>query len=227
MEAVKKQKKVLRTAFTKALTSFTTRMESDCPKEEKMVAFQLLETKMTELETTHTAYNQGLFESEIGDEDINKEMETDDLYKTQYLTAKMKITKMTSPMLENVTKTVSTNVARTSKFPKLELPKFSGIEDWLPFWSQFKKIDNDLSITDEDKMQYLQQAMVQDSRANELVKSFPSTGANYNKAITSLKNRFGRDDIVVEFYVRELLGLVLQNAVRGNKNNPSRTYTIN
>jgi len=33
----------------------------------------------------------------------------------------------------------------------------------------------------------------------------------------SLKNCFGRDDIIVEFYVRELLGLVLQNAARGNK----------
>jgi len=66
-------------------------------------------------------------------------------------------------------------------------------------------------------MQYLQQEMIPDSRANELVRSFPPTGENYKKAISSLKNRFGRDDIIVEFYVRELLGLVLQNAVKGNK----------
>ncbi|XP_011858215.1 PREDICTED: uncharacterized protein LOC105555781 [Vollenhovia emeryi] len=59
--------------------------------------------------------------------------------------------------------------------------------------------------------------MVVDSRASEIVRSFPPTGENYEKAITSLKNRFGRDDIIVEFYVRELLGLVLQNAARGNK----------
>lgn len=66
-------------------------------------------------------------------------------------------------------------------------------------------------------MQYLQQAMISDSRAFELVRSFPPTGENYVKVITSLKNRFGRDDIIVEFYVRELLGLVLQNSVKGNK----------
>lgn len=33
----------------------------------------------------------------------------------------------------------------------------------------------------------------------------------------SLKNRFGRDEVIVKFYVRELLSLVLQNAVKGNK----------
>jgi len=58
---------------------------------------------------------------------------------------------------------------------------------------------------------------VLDSKASELVNSFPPTGANYRKAISSLKNRFGRDDIVVEFYVRKLLGLVLQNATKGGK----------
>jgi len=58
---------------------------------------------------------------------------------------------------------------------------------------------------------------VSDSWANELVKSFPPTGENYEKAITNLKNRFGRDDLIVEFYVRELLDLVLQNAVKGSQ----------
>ena len=56
-----------------------------------------------------------------------------------------------------------------------------------------------------------------ESKASELVNSFPPTGANYAKVILSLKNRFGREDIVVEFYVRELLGLVIQNAASGNE----------
>jgi len=130
----------------------------------------------------------------------------------------MKISKITPSTLDNITRTVSTNALKTSKLPKLELPKFGGnIKDWLPFWSQFKKISENPSINEEDKMQYLQQTMIPDSRANELVRSFPPTGENYEKAISSLKNRFGRDDIIVEFYVRELLGLVLQNAVKGNK----------
>ncbi|XP_036140498.1 uncharacterized protein LOC118644875 [Monomorium pharaonis] len=217
MEAVKKQRKAMRTAFTKALNAFIVKMESDCTNKEKIVAFQFLETKMSDLDAVHTAYNQKLFESDLEEADINKELETDDAYKTQFLMAKLKITRITTPT-EHATRTTSSNAMKTSKFPKLELPKFSGhIKDWLPFWSQFRKINDDQSINNEDKMQYLQQVMVADSRAHELVKSFSPTGENYDKAITSLKNRFGRDDIVVEFYVRELLSLVLQNAVRGNK----------
>lgn len=102
------------------------------------------------------------------------------------------------------------NVSRTSKLPKLELPKFNGnIKDWLSWWSQVKKINDEPSIWNEDKMQYLQQAMISESCSYELVKSFPLTNENYEKTITSLKNRFGRDDLIVKFYVRELLSLVL------------------
>jgi len=218
MDTIKKQRKVLRIAFTKALTAFTTKMDSDCLSEEKIVAFQFLEMKMTELETVHSTYNQMLFQSNLEEDDIDKEIESDDSYRTHYLTAKMKISRIMQSTPEAGTRTIPSNTIKTSKLPKLELSKFSGnIKDWLPFWSQFKKINDDSTISQEDKMQYLQQATVPDSRANELVKSFPPTGENYEKAVMSLKNRFGRDDIIVEFYVRELLSLVLQNAVRGNK----------
>lgn len=55
--------------------------------------------------------------------------------------------------------------------------------------------------------------MTPNSRADELVKSFPPTAENYDKVILSLKNCFGRDDLQIEVYVRELLQLVLKNAV--------------
>lgn len=61
--------------------------------------------------------------------------------------------------------------------------------------------------------------MVPDSRAAELVKSYPPTGENYSKVIESLKNRFGRDDIQIGVCVRDLLQLVLQNATK-SKNIP-------
>ncbi|XP_077282626.1 uncharacterized protein LOC143908737 [Temnothorax americanus] len=63
-----------------------------------------------------------------------------------------------------------------------ELPKFSGeLKNWLQFWSLFKNIHEDSSITKKDKFQYLIQAMVKDSRAYELVNSFPPTAINYDK----------------------------------------------
>ncbi|KAL6254024.1 hypothetical protein P5V15_015880 [Pogonomyrmex californicus] len=93
---------------------------------------------------------------------IAKELESDDPYKTHYLTAKMKISRIMSSMHEDTVK-ISSNIYNKLLFQIL---------------------------------------------ANELVKSFPPTGENYEKAIiASLKNRFGRDDMIVEFYVRELLSL--------------------
>ena len=56
--------------------------------------------------------------------------------------------------------------------------------------------------------------MVKDSRAFEVVNSFPLTAGNYEKAIHSLESRFGKKDLLIEYYVRELLKLVLSK----NKN---------
>lgn len=47
----------------------------------------------------------------------------------------------------------------------------------------------------------------------EVVQSFPPIEQNYSKVIESLKPWFGKDDLLVEVYVRELLKIVLQNSI--------------
>jgi len=47
------------------------------------------------------------------------------------------------------------------------------------------------------------------TRAREVVESFPPIRSNYCKAMECLKARFGREELLVEFYVRELLKLTL------------------
>ncbi|GFW42023.1 integrase catalytic domain-containing protein [Trichonephila clavipes] len=59
----------------------------------------------------------------------------------------------------------------------------------------------------------LVRCMVQGSPACEVIESFPPTSENYEKAIEALKNRFGREEFWIEFYVCELLALVIQNAI--------------
>lgn len=61
------------------------------------------------------------------------------------------------------------------------------MREWLQFWSQFKNIHEDLAVTKEDKFQYLIQAMVPETRASELLNSYPPTADNYDKVIASLK----------------------------------------
>ncbi|GFV30527.1 uncharacterized protein TNCV_2236981 [Trichonephila clavipes] len=64
------------------------------------------------------------------------------------------------------------------------------------------------------------------SKAERLVLSFPATAENYPKAIDQLKERFGREDLLVQIYVRELLNLVMKNAVSGRTKN-CRPCTMN
>ncbi|GFX79143.1 putative RNA-directed DNA polymerase from transposon X-element [Trichonephila clavipes] len=115
---------------------------------------------------------------------------------------------------------------RKFKLPKLELRKFSGEpKDYLAFWSQFEKIHMDATIA-EDKFQYLLQCLVPDSKAARLVSSFPTTKNNYLKAITQLKERFGRDELLVQIYVRDLLSIVMKNAAGRIKVDLSELYDL-
>ncbi|XP_057660740.1 uncharacterized protein LOC130896575 [Diorhabda carinulata] len=50
------------------------------------------------------------------------------------------------------------------------------------------------------------------TQAKELLSSYPGSAANYPKAFGQLKNRFGRNELLIELYIRELLSLVLVQA---------------
>ncbi|GBN05357.1 hypothetical protein AVEN_176552-1 [Araneus ventricosus] len=53
------------------------------------------------------------------------------------------------------------------------------------------------------------------TKAVRVVKSFPATAENYPKAIAQLKEIFGRDDLLVQIYVRDLLSMAMKNANSG------------
>ena len=114
---------------------------------------------------------------------------------------------------------------RKFKLPTLELKKFGGdVKDWLTFWGKFKKIDGDPDIDEADKFQYLLQTTSPNTRAREVVESSPPTASNYNKAIECLKACFGREDLLVEFYVRQLLKLTMAMNSKEDKVTLSSLY---
>ena len=110
MEALKRQRKSLRTSFTKAHNAFLSTFESGS-REEKLVAFQLLENKMAELDTAQVAFNKVLFESKTTDEEITKEMESGDSYKTHYLAAKLKMCEFSEKEGDRTSSTVNSNAS--------------------------------------------------------------------------------------------------------------------
>ncbi len=104
---------------------------------------------------------------------------------------------------------ITKKTKRTYKLPKIEIKKFNGeILEWLSFWSQFEKIHTDDDLHNSDKFQYLSQAMVDGTRAKELVNSYPQTSDNYPKVINALKDRFGKKKMLKQVYVRELIKMI-------------------
>ena len=46
------------------------------------------------------------------------------------------------------------------RLPEIKAPKFDGqIKNWLPFWSSFKKIGEDTTISDDIKFEFLLQSL--------------------------------------------------------------------
>ncbi|UYV73060.1 hypothetical protein LAZ67_10001713 [Cordylochernes scorpioides] len=111
------------------------------------------------------------------------------------------------------------------RLPKLELPKFGGqAREWLQFWSAFQSVHDDDSISACVKFQYLQNCMIKGSVSEEIVSSFPNSAANYPLSISTLKERFGREDMLVEVYVRDLIAIILENAHGRNTTSFSTVY---
>ncbi|GFS47489.1 uncharacterized protein TNCV_1612271 [Trichonephila clavipes] len=79
----------------------------------------------------------------------------------------------------------------------------------------FKKNHEDGSLSNEDKFQYLSHAVVSSSKAVRVVESFPGTADNCPKAVAQLQERFGRENLLVQIYVRDLLSMVMKNAATG------------
>jgi len=90
-----------------------------------------------------------------------------------------------------------------------DLPKLAGnVKDWLPFWALFKEVDEDRVLTDVQKMQLLLQSTSLNTEPREVVSCYTVTN-NYAEALAHLKDLYGRDNVLIKVYVRELLQLAL------------------
>ncbi|XP_076658275.1 uncharacterized protein LOC143362201 [Halictus rubicundus] len=219
MDTSKKQRTVHRTLFTKSLNNFIAKCNNaTVPFEDRQVALQMLESRMQDLELANSKYVDFLSETAT-EEDIVTDMEAQDKYKEKFLEAKLRfIGQITTNSRQETNGQPSTQTEKPFKRPFLKVVKYSGsVSTWLQFWSHFRKIHEDRSVSQEDKLEYLKQMMEEGSKAESVVNGFPTTAENYDKAFESLKNRFGRDDLLIEFYTRELLSLALQNATNKGK----------
>ncbi|OXA43068.1 Pro-Pol polyprotein [Folsomia candida] len=193
MDRLTRRRAPLRATITKTVNDIDEELEKDPPDQE------VLNLKLNKL---------GRLLTEVGDLDQK-------IHATRFKVEKVLRPggKTPSPPASFYSVESEGHQKKTFKLPKIQLKKFSGdLKEWLGWWSQFSKIDEDEELHASDKFQYLLQCMVTGSRARGLVESFPMTAENYPKAIIALKERFGKEKLLQQVYVRELLRLVIATA---------------
>ncbi|XP_071041196.1 uncharacterized protein [Parasteatoda tepidariorum] len=202
MDKIQKQRKIVRNSFTRLSNQILNEMKSAGTKDLVQVKakFKTLKIKKEELQKLDNELLKLMLQSDdITEEEIENESKSIDNYCNNYYEVETIFDEYFKDLNEENSSTNIEQPNRKFKLPKIELAKYDGsIKGWLSFWSLFKKIDEDLTLDPGDEFQYFLQCTVDNSRARELVLSYPATAENYSKVIESFKSRFGKDDVLVE-----------------------------
>ncbi|XP_070380749.1 uncharacterized protein [Dermacentor albipictus] len=95
----------------------------------------------------------------------------------------------------------------TTRLPKLEIAKFDGnLRSWHRFWNQFEStIHKNPALHPIDKFQYLTSYLT--GKAAAAIDGLPLSDRNYEIAVKTLVERFGRDDVIIEEHRSRLLNI--------------------
>ncbi|XP_037944433.1 uncharacterized protein LOC119677234 [Teleopsis dalmanni] len=107
---------------------------------------------------------------------------------------------------ENPSRTI-VNSETNIKLKPLELKKFDGnLENWIPFWEQFKQAIHENSKLDAaSKFNYLSDSLV--GKAAAAMTGFLPTERCYDDAIELLLEEYGDSDKIVDKYIQKLLNI--------------------
>ena len=88
--------------------------------------------------------------------------------------------------------------------PKLQIHPFDGNPlEWLTFWDSYSNaVHNNQELKNIDKMNYLKGLIT--CNAARAISGLPMTSQNYEKAIEILKERFGRNQVLINAHMESL-----------------------
>ncbi|UYV63047.1 hypothetical protein LAZ67_2002938 [Cordylochernes scorpioides] len=217
MERDKKLRSVTRTRFTKVVNILDPEIrKTDTDVGVVKDQFSKLKDIDCKLKDLDQKMLDHMMLADAEEDTLNCEIEEAEHYSDTFITLERRVRELID--LDNKIDVKSlgssngSSMAKSYKLPKFEIRKFDGeLINWLPFWAQFEKIHEDTELHDADKFHYLVQSMQSNTRARELIESYPQTAENYAKAVQALKQRYGQKALLVEIYVRELLKLMMAN----------------
>ncbi|GFQ84438.1 integrase catalytic domain-containing protein [Trichonephila clavata] len=93
------------------------------------------------------------------------------------------------------------------KLPKLCIPKFYGdVNQWLNFWNSFESaIHKNVHLNKVDKFNYLKSYL--GGTALSTVDGFSISDSTYDAAINLLKERFAREDLLIQTHMSNILNI--------------------
>jgi len=232
MDRLKQIRRPVRAQLTRMINDCKTLLQADpVEKSSLQVKLQVMQTLHDDLQEHDSNIVGAMIDEQLDDDAQDNEFQAMVQYKESFLQMKQDIEEILHPNESppasefGTASTSGENKKKNLKYPKVELQQFDGeLNNWLGWWSNFQKYHEDEDIHDADKMHYLIQSMVPGSKAHEIVKSYTQTAANYPKVIQALQDRFGREDLLLQVYVRELLTLVISNVTTPNKIELSALY---
>lgn len=212
MSRLRVQRGSVRRSFTMVFNELKEELARNEDQPTINVLWKRLEDRFQQLSKIDEEVMQALRGEEISQEEMDEEYDTVQEYRDKWNDLHPLNNQLAVRVQNDSGSSSSRGGQSRYKLPKLKFVEFSGSpKEWLNFWSQFKGIHEDESLSEEEKFQYLIQSTVSESVARRVVCSFPPTAENYAKAINHLKSRFGKEKVLVEVYVRDLLKLVLTN----------------
>ncbi|UYV81864.1 hypothetical protein LAZ67_20002726 [Cordylochernes scorpioides] len=223
MNRLKKGRRPVRGQITKLINSVETALKKpveELDKTDLRVSALQLEDLCRDLHEWDEKVTEAMLDEEVTEDEQDKEYDErlryDRLIKRmrEELEKVLNPKKGVSPQSDETSSDTSNSTSRRRVLlPKRKLPVFGGdVREWITFWSRFEDIHNDEDLSDSDKYQYLVDCMLENSEAQQLVLSYPVSGKNYASVIKDLKERFGRDNMLIKVYVRDLLWLVIRSA---------------
>ena len=127
---------------------------------------------------------------------------------TKFMNSQPTIVKQSS----NPGSTNSNFSANNAKLPKIVLPTFNGdLKNWLPFWDQFKVLIHESDSPPVTKFTYLISVLKNEAKAS--VQNLALTEANYDIAVSLLKDRYGRKEAIISSHIDTLLRITIPNSL--------------
>ena len=142
------------------------------------------------------------FEEKAEREQIERERQVQ--FELKLFEAKMKLQYESTP--EGEAHASGSDLKVEAKLPKLHTTKFNGTYgDWPRFWNLFSETIDKSSISPVNKFAYLQELLCE--KAKRSMEALPHNSEGCNRAISILKDRFGKECEVVKTFVKEILEL--------------------